>query len=90
MTTASGIDEAHLDVNHTKLGADHQTAEANAQAKQTLEAMDNSLVYLSLGYALANESDDLVVATIKTAAGKEWIPSLENVQNQDPSKPMYG
>lgn len=66
LTKASGLSEKDLDVNHTTLGADHQTAEANAQAKQTLEAIDSSLTYLSLGYALANESNDLVVATIDT------------------------
>lgn len=83
LTTASGLSEKDLDVNHKTLSANHQTAEANAQAKQTLEAIDNSLTYLSLGYALANESKDLVVATIATKAGSKWEPSLANVSSTD-------
>lgn len=84
LTKASGLkDESTLDLNHVNLGPNHQTAEANAQAKQTLESIDNSLTYLSLGYALSNESNDLIVASIKTAAGNNWEPSLANVQTKN-------
>lgn len=82
LTVASGLNEESLDVNHEKLGANHQTAEANSQAKQVLEDHINSLTYLSLGYALANESEKLTVATIHTFNNQMWVPKLENVSSK--------
>ncbi len=79
MPEVSGLSESQLDLNHVTLGPEHQTAESNASAKQALESNKNSLAYLSLGFALANESDNLSVAVIQIASGAQWVPSIPNV-----------
>lgn len=69
---------AKADLNHEFLSNDLKTPEANAQAMRVLKNKEGAVTYISLGYALLNESNNAKIASIKVGSDI-WVPSMENI-----------
>lgn len=68
------------DYNHEHLPIKNKTPEANSQTLNVLKQRENSITYVSLGYAVKNQNSNAIVASIKSNS-EVWIPSEENVKN---------
>lgn len=66
------------DFNHEFLSNELKTPEANSQAMRVLKNKEGAITYISLGYALLNESANSKIASIKVGADI-WVPSMENI-----------
>ncbi|WP_027120729.1 PstS family phosphate ABC transporter substrate-binding protein [Mycoplasmopsis lipofaciens] len=67
--------------NHETLPNDQLTGEANTNAYTTIKNNEGSLTYVSLGYGLKNENENIKLAVIKVNDNEFWEPSIENVEN---------
>ena len=68
------------DLNHENLPPENLTPEANSQSLNILKEKESSLTYISLGYALNNETSNAVIASIKSGTDI-WEPSIESVSD---------